>query len=140
MCLYPDEFKVPRSLKKALLDKRFQIRVDQNFEEVIRACANVPRPGQESSWIEDEMLVDYGKLHDQGVAHSIEAYQAERTRGGLYGLTMGKVFFGESMFHQVPEASKVCMAKLVEFSIHAGFQFIDCQVYNQFLQSLEQEK
>ena len=136
MVLYPKEFKVSRSLKTALLDKRFEIRVNQAFLEVMRACANVPRPGQESSWIEDEMLVDYGKLHDQGVAHSIEAYQQKELVGGLYGLTVGKVFFGESMFHYQPEASKVCMAKLVEFSIHAGFQFIDCQVPNPFLKSI----
>ncbi|MEK9783524.1 MAG: leucyl/phenylalanyl-tRNA--protein transferase [Opitutales bacterium] len=136
MCLYPDEFKVPRSLKKALKERRFQIRVDQNFEEVMRRCAEIKRSHESSSWIETDMIEQYSELHRLGIAHSIEAYEAKQLVGGLYGLAMGRVFFGESMFHQVSEASKACMACLVKISQLNGIELIDCQVYNQFLQSL----
>jgi len=136
MCLYPAEFKVSRSLKKALKEKHFQIRVDQNFEEVMRKCAEIKRSHESSSWIETDMIEQYSELHSLGIAHSIEAYQGKKLVGGLYGLAMGRVFFGESMFHQVSEASKACMACLVKISQLSGIELIDCQVYNQFLQSL----
>ena len=136
MCLYPAEFKISRSLKKALKEKHFQIRVDQNFEEVMRRCAEIKRSHESSSWIETDMIEQYCELHRIGIAHSIEAYQGKELVGGLYGLAMGRVFFGESMFHQVSEASKACMACLVKISQLSGIELIDCQVYNQFLQSL----
>jgi len=136
MCLYPTEFKVSRSLKKALKEKHFRIRVDQNFEEVMRKCAEIKRSHESSSWIETDMIEQYSELHRLGIAHSIEAYQGKELVGGLYGLAMGRVFFGESMFHQVSEASKACMACLVKISQLSGIELIDCQVHNQFLQSL----
>tara|TARA_B100002019_G_scaffold2930_1_gene2376 strand:- start:4202 stop:4903 length:702 start_codon:yes stop_codon:yes gene_type:complete len=136
MVLYPKEFKISRSLTRALKEERFEIRIDHNFAGVMRACASIKRPGQEKSWIEPEMEQDYGKLHRQGIAHSIEAYQEDKLVGGLYGLCLGKAFFGESMFHKVSEASKVCMAKLVEIAEQEGFHFIDCQVPNSFLSGL----
>ena len=136
MCLYPAEFKVSRSLKKALKEKHFQIRVDQNFEKVMQRCAEIKRSHESSSWIETDMIEQYSELHRLGIAHSIEAYQGKELVGGLYGLAMGRVFFGESMFHQVSEASKACMACLVKISQLSGIELIDCQVYNQFLQSL----
>lgn len=136
MLLYPEAFKISRSLAKAIREETFEIRIDCNFEKVMRSCAGIPRPAQESSWIEPDMEIDYGTLHQQGIAHSIEAYQEGKMVGGLYGLCIGKAFFGESMFHTSSEASKVCMAKLVEISKDTGLHFIDCQVPNPFLRSL----
>ena len=136
MLLYPEEFKISRSLARVMKEKIFEIKVDHRFNRVMQACATIKRPQQESSWIEPDMQKDYGLLHQQGIAHSIEAYVGDKLVGGLYGLCLGKAFFGESMFHTVPEASKVCMAKLVDIAKAEGFHFIDCQVPNPFLQSL----
>ncbi|MEL0098606.1 MAG: leucyl/phenylalanyl-tRNA--protein transferase, partial [Opitutae bacterium] len=136
MLLYPKEFKISRSLARAIKRKLFEIKIDHAFTEVMRACARIKRPRQESSWIEPDMVIDYSLLHHQGIAHSIEADLDGKLVGGLYGLCIGWAFFGESMFHLVPEASKVCMAKLVNIARANKFQFIDCQVPNPFLQSL----
>ncbi|MDA7823861.1 leucyl/phenylalanyl-tRNA--protein transferase [Opitutales bacterium] len=136
MVLYPGEFKASRSLAKVLREKKFEIRINHAFPEVIKACAEVPRPGQENTWIEPDMRREYEILNDLGIAHSVEAYIGEQLVGGLYGLAIGKAFFGESMFHYRPEASKVCMAKLIELAKEAGLLFIDCQVPNPFLKSL----
>jgi len=136
MLLYPGEFKISRSLHKVLKEERFDVRIDQAYSEVMKACADAPRPNQESTWIHKDMQIDYTKLHNLGIAHSIEAYEQDELVGGLYGLALGRAFFGESMFHRKPEASKVCMARLVEIAKEAGFLFIDCQVPNPFLHSL----
>ncbi len=136
MLLYPREFKVSRSLARTLKSHEFEIRIDHDFVQVMRQCATIKRPHQEKSWIESDMLADYEVLHRQGIAHSIEAYQSGNLVGGLYGLALGKAFFGESMFHRTSEASKACMAKLVELSLESQLRFIDCQVSNPFLQSL----
>lgn len=136
MLLYPKEFKTSRSLARVHKEQKFEIKMDHNFSEVMRVCASIKRPQQEKSWIEPEMEMDYGLLHQQGIAHSIEAYEHGRLVGGLYGLAIGKAFFGESMFHKVTEASKACMAKLVDIAIRHGLHFIDCQVPNPFLHSL----
>ena len=100
---YPDEFKVPRSLKKALKERRFQIRVDQNFEEVMRRCAEIKRSHESSSWIETDMIEQYSELNRLGIAHSIEAYEAKELVGGLYGLAMGRVFFENRCFIRSPK-------------------------------------
>ena len=136
MLLYPKDFKVSRSLSQAIRKKTFDIKINHSFAKVMHACASIPRKNEPSSWIEPDMEVDYGKLHQQGYAHSIEAYQDGHLVGGLYGLAMGHAFFGESMFHRVPEASKACMFKLVEIAQSVGLHFIDCQVPNPFLRSL----
>ena len=136
MLLYPHEFKLSRSLKKTLKQNRFEIKIDQAFPEVMRGCATAKRPQQESTWIEPEMEVDYTRLHHQGITHSVEAYWDNQLVGGLYGLAIGRAFFGESMFHRMPEASKVCMHQLVEIALIHGIDFIDCQVSNHFLKSL----
>jgi leucyl/phenylalanyl-tRNA--protein transferase len=136
MLLYPHEFKLSRSLKKTLKQNRFEIKIDQAFPEVMRGCATAKRPQQESTWIEPEMEVDYTRLHYQEITHSVEAYWDNQLVGGLYGLAIGRAFFGESMFHRMPEASKVCMHQLVEIALIHGIDFIDCQVSNPFLKSL----
>ena len=136
MLLYPDEFKTPRSLTKAIKNKIYEVRIDHDFAQVMSKCASIKRSHEAGSWIEPDMQIDYGLLHQQGIAHSIEAYLDGELAGGLYGLALGNAFFGESMFHLSPEASKVCMAKLVEIAQWAGLSFIDCQVPNPFLHSL----
>ena len=132
--LYPLDFKFSRSLKKALKEDRFEIRINQNFPETIKECAQSDRPDQESTWIEDDMIEDYCKLNQLGIAHSIEAYQEDKLVGGLYGLSLGQSFFGESMFYHSPEASKVCLAKLVSIGLEHDFHFIDCQVHTPHLE------
>ena len=140
MSLYPQNFKTSRSLAKVLRQGSLELRVDQNFESVMRACATIQRPNQEKSWIEEDMIEDYTALHNAGIAHSIEAYEGGKLVGGLYGLAMDRVFFGESMFHYVPEASKACMAHLVKLAISADLWMIDCQAHNPFLESLGAEE
>ena len=136
MLLFPAEFKISRSLKKAIKEKHFEIKVDHDFRATIESCASVKRASQESTWIESDMIEDYVQLHERGIAHSVEAYQEGNLVGGLYGLSMGNLFFGESMFHLVPEASKACLAKLVEIASRQEFDFIDCQVHNPHLESI----
>ena len=136
MVLNPSNLRISRSLKKALTGENFEIRIDQNFRKTMEACAKSTRPGQESTWIEPEMIDDYEKLHQMGIAHSIEAWQEGKQVGGLYGLAFGKMFFGESMFHQVPEASKVCLAHLASLSQKHGIEMIDCQAHTPHLEKM----
>ena len=136
MVLNPSNLRISRSLKKALTCGNFEIRIDQNFRKTMEACAKSTRPGQESTWIEPEMIDDYEKLHQMGIAHSIEAWQEGKQVGGLYGLAFGKMSFGESMFHQVPEASKVCLAHLASLSQKYGIEMIDCQAHTPHLEKM----
>jgi len=136
MLLFPSEFKISRSLNKAIRENHFEIKVDHDFRATIQSCASVKRASEESTWIESDMIEDYVQLHERGIAHSVEAYQDGELKGGLYGLSMGSLFFGESMFHLVPEASKACLAKLVEIATRQEFDFIDCQVHNPHLESM----
>lgn len=136
MLLFPEEFKVSRSLRKAMREERFEIKVDYDFRTTIESCASIKRRHEDNTWIEAEMIEDYVELHKCGIAHSVEAYRKGKLVGGLYGLSMGGLFFGESMFHHVPEASKACLAKLVEIATKLKFDFIDCQVHNPHLESI----
>jgi len=136
MVLKPSALKISRSLKKVLISESFEIRIDHAFEETMRSCAKSPRPGQESTWIEEDMISDYNKLHQMGITHSIEAYLKGKRVGGLYGLALGKIFFGESMFYNVPEASKVCLAHLVHLSQQYGIELIDCQAHTPHLEKM----
>ncbi len=128
------EFKLRRSLRKKL--SRFDVRFDTAFSEVMRECSRVPRRGQNGSWILPEMIEAYETLFALGYAHSVESYQEGVLVGGLYGVCVGRVFCGESMFARVPDASKVAFAALVERLADAGFEFIDCQVPTDHLKSL----
>jgi len=136
MLLFPEEFKISRSLNKAIREERFEIKVDHDFRATIESCASIKRRHEDSTWIESDMIEDYVQLHQRGIAHSVEAYQDEKLVGGLYGLSMGGLFFGESMFHHAPEASKACLAKLVRIATKFQFDFIDCQVHNPHLESI----
>ena len=134
--LFPKDFKISRTLKKTINEQKFEIRINHNFRKTIESCAQAERPDQESTWIESDMIEDYCKLNQMGIAHSIEAYHEENLVGGLYGLCLGKSFFGESMFYNIPEASKTCLAKLVEIALKYDFHFIDCQVPTPHLQKM----
>ncbi len=118
---------VSRSLKKAIKKDTFSVKADTNFEGVISQCASVPRPGQDGTWINDQMLEAYIEFHREGFAHSIEAYQGTELVGGLYGVSLGGMFFGESMFATVPNASKVAFLRLLEALVQWDFDLVDCQ-------------
>jgi leucyl/phenylalanyl-tRNA--protein transferase len=128
LVLYPEELRISRSLGKIINKKSFQISFDEAFEAVIQACAQAKRSYGEGTWISDEMKDAYCELHRQGYAHSVEAWQDEALVGGLYGITLGRVFFGESMFSRVSNASKVAFVTLVENLKQLKFKLIDCQV------------
>ena len=127
LALVPDEFHMPRSLKRTLNRGTFRFTMDAEFEKVIRACACCPRPGQEGTWIVEDMIKAYIALHDIGYAHSVEAWQGDELVGGLYGISLGAAFFGESMFFHAPDASKAAFAVLVDQLRRWDFSLIDCQ-------------
>ncbi|XKH61002.1 leucyl/phenylalanyl-tRNA--protein transferase [Halomonas sediminis] len=135
MVLFPGDFKCRRSLAKRLRNGGFSISVDQHFHEVVDACA-APRQGEPGTWITAEMKAAYARLHSLGIAHSIEVHHNQRLVGGLYGLAMGPVFFGESMFSEVPDASKAALAHLADAMVRQGGNLIDCQMHTPHLASL----
>jgi leucyl/phenylalanyl-tRNA--protein transferase len=135
MVLFPDELKISRSLRKTLEHDRFEMRVDTAFEQVIANCA-APREGQSGTWIVPEMVAAYTKLHELGHAHSVESWLDGELVGGLYGVSIGKVFFGESMFTREPDASKVALVRLVERLRAQDCRLIDCQQATPHLASL----
>jgi leucyl/phenylalanyl-tRNA--protein transferase len=122
------DFKISRSLGKTLRRGRFRVTLDRAFEEVIQACASVSREAQDGTWITQEMQEAYISLHGLGYAHSVETWLGDELAGGLYGVSLGKAFFGESMFHLRTDASKVALATLVEKLRGWGFDFIDSQM------------
>ncbi|HEX5720147.1 MAG TPA: leucyl/phenylalanyl-tRNA--protein transferase [Thermoanaerobaculia bacterium] len=127
--LIPREAHLSRSLRKTMRHGGFEIRSDTAFEAVIRACARKRRRGQRGTWITRGMIKGYTALHERGFAHSIEAWQEDRLVGGLYGISLGAVFYGESMFAEVPDASKVAFATLLGNLVRWDFQLVDCQSY-----------
>jgi leucyl/phenylalanyl-tRNA--protein transferase len=135
MVLFPEELKVSRSLRKAVSRGAYETRFDTAFRAVMEACAE-PRDGQGGTWIVPEMVAAYTQLHERGLAHSVESWEGDELVGGLYGVALGKVFFGESMFARRPDASKVALVKLVERLRAAGYRVIDCQQATAHLASL----
>lgn len=127
LVLLPDEFHMPRSLRRVINRGEFSYTMDTDFKSVIRGCAEAPRPGQEGTWIVDDMVEAYTMLHELGYAHSIEAWQDGELVGGLYGVSLGSAFFGESMFFTRPNASKAAFAVLVQQLVRWRFTLIDCQ-------------
>ena len=138
--LVPAEAHVGRSLRKAMRRGTFEVSADTAFREVMRACARTKRPGQRGTWINRDMIRGYTALHEQGFAHSIETWQDGRLVGGLYGISLGAVFYGESMFAEVPDASKVAFATLLGNLVHWDFQLVDCQSYTDHLASFGAEE
>ncbi len=135
MVLFPNEFKCSRSLAKTLRNGAFTTRLDQAFGATIRACA-APRSSGPDTWLNSEMIASYEELHAMGFGHSVETYRGGRLVGGLYGLQLGGIFFGESMFSRERDASKVAVARLVEECRRRDIFVIDCQVASAHLASL----
>ena len=133
MVITPDAFHLSKSLRKITHSSRFEVRVDTAFEDVISYCRSVIRPGQAGTWIDDDMVHAYCDLNEAGYAHSYEVYEKDKLVGGLYGVALGGVFFGESMFSLVSSASKVAFTHLVQ---NSHYRLIDSQVENKHLQSL----
>ena len=134
--MFPQHLKISRSLRKTIKQKRFRISINENFEGVIKACAHTKRKDQAGTWITEEMMNAYRSLHAHGFAYSVEAWDKEILVGGLYGIAIGQVFFGESMFSHQTDASKVAFATFVKHIEQLGIRLIDCQVYTDHLASL----
>ncbi len=133
MVLRPGELRVSRSLRKVLRAGRFELVLDTAFEQVIRACAESPRPGGPGTWITEDMITAYLRLHELGFAHSAEAWEEGALVGGLYGVSLGSCFFGESMFALRSDASKVAFVALVRQLERWGVDLVDCQVHTDHL-------
>ncbi len=133
MVLFPEEMHVSRSLGRTLRSGRYQVRADTAFDRVVRRCAEKERPDQDGTWIVPEMAEAYGRLHRDGLAHSVEAWEGAELAGGLYGVSLGGAFFGESMFADRPDASKAAFATLVAWLRGSGFDLVDCQVETEHL-------
>lgn len=134
--LFPNDLKVSRSMRQVIRNKGFEVSVNKAFSTVISLCQKLPRKGQDGTWITPELKAAFEDFHKAGWAHSVEVWQNNKLVGGLYGVGMGNVFFGESMFTRVSNASKVGFIWMVETLKQKGFQLIDCQVYTNHLESL----
>lgn len=138
LVLFPERLRISRSLRKTLRNGGFEVSFDRDFAAVVRACGE-PREASAGTWITAEMMAAYERLHRLGHAHSVEAWHEGRLVGGLYGVALGRVFFGESMFHRRTDASKVAFAALVRRLHESGFEMIDCQMETGHLVSLGAE-
>lgn len=136
MVLFLDEIKISKSMRNILNRKLFTVTFNQNFREVISNCQQAKRNGQNGTWISKDMIEAYCKLHELGIAKSVEVWQENQLVGGLYGIDLGHVFCGESMFSEVSNASKVAFIALVTDLKSKNYRLLDCQVYNEHLESL----
>lgn len=134
--LFPENLKVSNSMKQLLKKGAFDFTVNKAFKQVIAQCRKAPRKGQDGTWINDDIVQAYTQLHESGYVHSAEVWQGGELVGGLYGVRLGNVFFGESMFSNVSNASKYTFIKYVQLLQQEGVQLIDCQVYTEHLESL----
>ena len=133
--LFPDELKINKTSKSVLKNTNFEFTINRSFREVIHQCKNIKRSGQEGTWITDEVENAYCKMQEMGYAHSAEVWNGNKLVGGLYGIRLGKVFFGESMFSIESNASRFAFMKYVQHLKEEGIQLIDCQVYTEYLES-----
>jgi leucyl/phenylalanyl-tRNA--protein transferase len=133
LVLDPAWLHVPRSLARTARRRRYAVTADRAFDRVIRACADARRPDQDGTWITEEMVEAYVRLHRLGLAHSFEAWEGDALAGGLYGVSLGAAFFGESMFAARPDASKVAFVRSVEWLAGRGVRLVDCQVRTEHL-------
>ncbi|MEZ7505141.1 leucyl/phenylalanyl-tRNA--protein transferase [Flavobacterium sp. Arc2] len=136
MVLFLDEFVVSKSMRNVLNRKTFTVTFNQNFRDVIANCQQIERDGQNGTWITNDMIEAYCKLNELGIAKSVEVWQNNELVGGLYGIDLGHVFCGESMFSKVSNASKVAFIALVKHLQQNDYKLLDCQVYNSHLESL----
>ena len=137
--LYPDKLKISKSLRSQINKNLFRVSFDTAFEEVIRNCKNIKRTGQEDTWITEDLIQCFIDLHERGIAHSVEVWENDELVGGLYGISLGKVFYGESMFSKSTNASKVGFVQLVKYLEERDYTLIDCQQETQHLASFGAE-
>lgn len=133
--LYPTELKIAKSMRPMLNKKAYRLSLDEDFEQVIANCKTINRPGQDGTWISNEMKTAYIALHKNNIAHSVEVWDGEDLVGGLYGLVIGNTFSGESMFAKVSNASKYAFIRFVQFLKKLNLNLIDCQIETEYLQS-----
>lgn len=136
MTLLPHALKVSKSMERTRRSGKFEIRFNSAFEAVMRRCSSIKRKGQEGTWITTDMIAAYAQLHRIGQAHSVETFLDDKLVGGLYGVSLGRVFFGESMFHEVSDASKMALWALCDQLCKWDFELIDCQMSTPHLKSL----
>ncbi|MFD0861025.1 leucyl/phenylalanyl-tRNA--protein transferase [Sungkyunkwania multivorans] len=136
MVLFPEQLKVSKSLRQVIRSKKFKVTFNKAFKEVVANCAMIDRPGQDSTWITKGVVDAYSELHNLGHAQSVEVWQEDELVGGVYGVDLGNIFCGESMFSKVSNASKVGFVYLVEKLKREKYKLIDCQVYTKHLESL----
>jgi leucyl/phenylalanyl-tRNA--protein transferase len=136
MVLFLEDLVISKSMQKIITKNVFQVTFNQNFREVILNCSNIKRDGQSGTWITNEMIESYCKLHELGIAKSVEVWQNKELVGGLYGVDLGHVFCGESMFSKVSNASKMAFIALVNQLKKENYKLLDCQVHNSHLESL----
>lgn len=138
--LFPDKIHIARSMRRVLNSSRLKVTFNQAFEEVIEACKKTPREGQNGTWITDEMQLAYIRLYELGHAKSVEVWEDEKLVGGMYGVDLGKVFCGESMFSTVSNASKLALIRFIEDFKHRGGLLFDCQVHSDHMVSMGAEE
>ena len=134
--LFPEELKVSKSIKTMFNKNQFDFTINKAFAQVIHHCKEIKRPGQQGTWITDEVEKAYCQMHELGYAHSAEVWKDGELVGGIYGIKLGKVFVGESMFSKASNASKYAFIKYVQQLTEEGIELIDCQVYTEYLESL----
>lgn len=133
MVMFPKKYHLSDSQRRVEKSGKFTVKFDTRFEEVIRACGSVFRSDQDGTWINDSFIEAYCQMHKLKLAHSVETYESGELVGGLYGISIGKAFFGESMFYKTPNASKIAFSALIRFALKQGFKFIDCQAETKHL-------
>jgi leucyl/phenylalanyl-tRNA--protein transferase len=136
MVVAPSIYKVSKSIRNLLNQNKFSVTFNQNFKEVILGCQEIDRPGQDGTWLSDDFVKSYTKLHEMGIAKSVEVWQKDELVGGLYGVDLGHVFCGESMFSKVSNASKIAFVTLIKHLKENNYKLLDCQVHNDHLERL----
>jgi leucyl/phenylalanyl-tRNA--protein transferase len=136
MVVVPSIYKVSKSIRNLLNQNKFQVTFNQNFKEVISSCKQIGRKEQDGTWISNDIIDSYTKLHEMGIAKSVEVWQNNELVGGLYGVDLGHIFCGESMFSKVPNASKIAFVTLVNYLKENNYKLLDCQVHNDHLEKL----
>ncbi len=136
MVVVPSIYKVSKSIRNLLNQNKFKVTFNQNFRDVILGCKQIDRPGQDGTWLSDDFVESYTKLHVMGIAKSVEVWQNDELVGGLYGVDLGHIFCGESMFSKVPNASKIGFVTLINYLKENNYKLLDCQVHNDHLEKL----
>jgi leucyl/phenylalanyl-tRNA--protein transferase len=136
MVVVPSIYRISKSIRNLLNQKKFKVTFNQNFSEVILGCQQIERIGQDGTWLSDTFIESYTKLYEMGIAKSVEVWQNDELVGGLYGVDLGHVFCGESMFSKVPNASKIGFVTFINYLKESNYKLLDCQVHNDHLEKL----